>query len=179
MKPNLIAASLIVILVSACSSAPKKAEETPPAPAAPPPAAATPAPAPQAETKPLPTPAETEAQKLDNAIHTLAGNSIYFDFDQALIKSEYTDTIKKDYEVLNAMPQMTARLEGNCDDRGSAEYNLALGQKRAEAVRKALGVMGIDTSRLEAISYGKEKPRCTEQTEQCWAENRRVDVVGK
>jgi peptidoglycan-associated lipoprotein len=175
MKRTLIAASVLGILLSACSTAPQKTAETTPAPA-PTSAASQPA---QVQTQSVSTPAETEAQKLDNIIKTLASNSIYFDFDKFTIKPEYMDTIKRNYELLSANPQMNVQLQGNCDDRGSAEYNIALGQKRADAVRKALIAMGIKEAQLSTISYGKEKPRCTESNEKCWAENRRVDFSGK
>jgi peptidoglycan-associated lipoprotein len=70
-----------------------------------------------------------------------------------------------------------ARVEGNCDERGSREYNVALGQRRAEAVVKALALLGIDGKRIEPVSYGEEKPRCTQHDESCWAQNRRGDIT--
>jgi len=178
MKTNIIAATLLGIALSACSTTPQKAAETKPAPAV-----AT-SPAPNAEppvvTSPAAAPAETEAQKLDRIVRILASNSVYFDFDKAIIKQEYLDTIKKNYDALQSMPMATTlRLEGNCDERGSAEYNIALGQKRADAVRQALVALGVSEARIETISYGKEKPRCTEHDEQCWQQNRRVDFIAK
>lgn len=173
MKRTLIAASVLGILLSACSTTPQKAAETKPAPA---PVASKPA---SVQTQAAATPAESEAQKLSDIIKTLANNSIYFDFDKFTIKPEYMDTIKRNYEALKANPQLNVQLQGNCDERGSAEYNIALGQKRADAVRKALIALGVDQARLSTISFGKEKPRCTEHDEKCWAENRRVDFAGK
>ena len=83
--------------------------------------------------------------------------------------------LRQDYDMLKASPNLPVRLEGNGDERGSTEYNLALGQKRAEAVRHALELMGLPIAQVEAVSYGKEKPRATCHEEKCWAENRRVD----
>jgi peptidoglycan-associated lipoprotein len=126
-------------------------------------------PATQSEVAPV----VTEAQKL-------ASNSIYFDFDKSIIKPEYQDTIKKNYEALQSLPHDTVlRLEGNCDERGSAEYNIALGQRRADAVRRAMVLLGFPEANIRTISWGKEKPRCTEHNEQCWSQNRRVDFIVK
>lgn len=175
MKRTLIAASVLGILLSACSTTPQKTAEPTAAPA-PAPVASKPA---EVQTQPVAAPAETEAEKLKQIIMTLANNSVYFDFDKFVIKPEYMDTIKRNYEALKANPSLAVQLQGNCDERGSAEYNIALGQKRADAVRKALIALGIDASKLSTISYGKEKPRCTEHNEKCWSENRRVDFVGK
>jgi peptidoglycan-associated lipoprotein len=179
MKRTLIAVSVIGIALSACSSAPKKSELAA-TPAAPNPVAvqngAQTAPV---ATNPVAAGTETEAAKLDRIIHILASNSIYFDFDKFSIKPEYMTTIRHDYDLLKANPEAAVRLEGNCDERGSVGYNIALGQKRADAVRKALVVLGIDEAKLETVSYGKERPRCTEHTEQCWAQNRRVDFARK
>jgi len=125
-------------------------------------------------------PAVTEAQKLASIVKILANNSIYFDFDKSIIKPEYQDTLKKNYEALQSLPSTTVlRLEGNCDERGSAEYNLALGQRRADAVRRALVLLGFPDANIQTVSWGKEKPRCTEHNEQCWSQNRRVDFIAK
>lgn len=124
--------------------------------------------------------AETEAQKRARIVELLARNSVYFDFDKAVIKPEYLDTIKKNYEALQALPSgAPLRLEGNCDERGSAEYNLALGQRRADAVRRALVALGFPEAQIDTVSWGKGKPRCTEHDEQCWSQNRRVDFIAK
>lgn len=131
-------------------------------------------------TQPEAAPVVTEAQKLASIVNILASNSIYFDFDKSLIKPEYRETLKKNYEALKSLPQTTLlRLEGNCDERGSVEYNLALGQRRADAVRTALVLLGFPEARIQTISWGKEKPRCTEHNEQCWSQNRRVDFIVK
>ena len=76
-------------------------------------------------------------------------------------------------------PSYKARIQGNADERGSREYNIALGQKRADGVKKLLILMGVQDKQIEAVSLGEEKPRCTESTEECWAQNRRSDILYK
>ena len=174
MKKNLIAASILGMTLAACSSSPNKSVTAKPASTVPSAAKAA-----SVTIKPAPSAAEIEAQKLDRIIRTLAANSIYFDYDKYSIKPGYMATLKHDYQLLKADPQAAVRLEGNCDERGSAEYNIALGQKRADSVRQALVALGIDVARVETVSFGKEKQRCLEHTQQCWAQNRRVDFAGK
>jgi peptidoglycan-associated lipoprotein len=152
-------------LLAACSSTPQKTAE------APAPKAAT------AESRAVV--GETDAQKMDRILKTLASKSVYFDYDNYAVKPQYTDALKQDFDLLNSAPRLSLRLEGNADERGSTEYNLALGQKRAEAVRKALVMLGVPEARLEAISYGKERLRATCHEEKCWAEDRRVDFAEK
>ena len=105
--------------------------------------------------------------------------SIYFDYDKFEIKSEYQPTITAFANYLKADVKARLVIEGNADERGTTEYNLALGQKRAEAVSKALGVLGVPANRVEAVSNGEEKPRAKGSTEAAWAENRRADPLLK
>ncbi len=105
--------------------------------------------------------------------------SIYFDYDKFDIKSEYQPTITAFANYLKADVKARLVIEGNADERGTTEYNLALGQKRAEAVSKALGVLGVAANRVEAVSNGEEKPRAKGSTEAAWAENRRADPLLK
>ncbi len=104
---------------------------------------------------------------------------IYFDYDKFDIKSEYQPTITAFANYLKADVKARLVIEGNADERGTTEYNLALGQKRAEAVSKALGVLGVAANRVEAVSNGEEKPRAKGSTEAAWAENRRADPLLK
>jgi peptidoglycan-associated lipoprotein len=106
-----------------------------------------------------------------------AKNSVYFDYDQFDIKPEYKTVVEDHAKYLRANPALRARIEGNADERGSREYNVALGQRRAEAVMKNLRLLGVQDSRMEAISYGEEKPRRTGHDEASHAENRRGDLV--
>ena len=103
--------------------------------------------------------------------------SIYFDFDQWLLRDDQKEIMTKDAEWLKANPQVKIRIEGNCDERGTAEYNLALGQKRAEATMGFLRGLGISESRMQSLSYGEERPLDPGHDEEAWAKNRRVDFV--
>lgn len=116
---------------------------------------------------------------MERVIKTLANKSVYFDYDDYSIKPQYQDLIKQNSDLLMSVPTLSITLVGNADERGSSEYNLALGQKRAESVKRILKMLGVPESRLEAISYGKEKPRATCHEEKCWAENRRVDFASE
>jgi len=102
---------------------------------------------------------------------------IYFDFDKSFIRDDSMTVMKANVEWLRANPSATIRIEGNCDERGTVEYNQALGQRRAASAKKYLTDMGVVSSRISLISYGKEKPICSESTEKCWQKNRRDDFV--
>jgi len=101
---------------------------------------------------------------------------IYFDFDKSNLTPEAIATLNKDAASLKKNPEMKVRIEGNCDERGTSEYNMALGDRRAVSAMKYLETMGIPADRMTAISYGKEKPMCTESNEACWSKNRRDDL---
>lgn len=105
--------------------------------------------------------------------------SVYFDFDSYEIKSQYQATVSAFANYLKSDPKARLVIEGNADERGTTEYNLSLGQKRAEAVSKAVGVLGIAANRIEAVSNGEEKPRAKGSNEKAWAENRRADLILK
>jgi peptidoglycan-associated lipoprotein len=107
----------------------------------------------------------------------LAKRSVYYDFDRSEIKAEYRPMIEAHAGYLRDHAQATVRIEGNCDERGSREYNLALGQRRADGVRKALALLGVADSRIETVSWGEEKPRAQGHDEQAWAQNRRSDII--
>ena len=99
---------------------------------------------------------------------------IFFDYDTADIRPDAQATLQNDANYLNAHPEIKFVVGGYCDERGSDEYNLALGQRRAEAAKNALVTMGVAADRMRVISYGKDKPFCTDSTEQCWQLNRRA-----
>ncbi len=104
---------------------------------------------------------------------------VYFDFNNAVVRSDARQVMKANAEWLKANPKVKVRIEGNCDERGTKEYNQSLGQRRASNAEKYLADMGISTKRITLISYGKEKPVCTEGTEGCWQKNRRDDFVAE
>lgn len=159
------------ILLGACQSTPL---ENKPAVETPAPAAA--APAAPADTSPV-TPARAAIDPLDDPNGPLAKRSVYFDFDSYLLKDEAKPVTAAHAKYLAANKGRKVVIEGNTDERGGSEYNLALGQKRAEAVRKALALQGVPESQMEAISWGKEKPKAKGNDEASWAENRRADIV--
>ncbi|HEY2860820.1 MAG TPA: peptidoglycan-associated lipoprotein Pal [Terracidiphilus sp.] len=101
-------------------------------------------------------------------------HDIFFDYDTADIRADAQGTLSQDAAYLNSHPTVKVVVGGYCDERGSNEYNLALGQNRAEAARSALVNAGVAASRLRVISYGKEKPFCSESSEECWQQNRRA-----
>ncbi len=102
--------------------------------------------------------------------------SIYFDFDRFSIKQSMQNNISNDVRVANgSASKYSLKLEGNCDEWGSDEYNFALGLKRANTVKKSLIAEGVDVSRITMVSYGESNPTCTNKTEECWSKNRRVD----
>ena len=107
----------------------------------------------------------------------LSKRSIYFDYDKFDVRSEYKDLVTSHARFLAKNPQFKMLIQGNADERGSREYNLALGQKRAEAVKNALVTFGAREDQVEAVSLGEEKPVCTEKTEECYAQNRRADIL--
>ena len=166
-----------VALLGAVALAGVACSSTKPAPVA---TASTSAPAtPSAEPTAVAPQGETQEQILQRIVDMLASNSIYFDYNTYTIKPEYQSVLQKDFDALKRMPPVSLRLEGNADERGSAEYNLALGQKRAEAVRQALNILGMPDSNVEAVSFGKEKPKADCHDESCWSQNRRVDLAVK
>jgi peptidoglycan-associated lipoprotein len=102
---------------------------------------------------------------------------VYFDYDKSNIRADQQSAVQGDAQFLQQHPNINFVIEGHCDDRGSTEYNLALGDQRASSVKNALVTMGVDASRIKTISYGKEKPFCMEDNESCWQQNRRGHFV--
>ena len=124
------------------------------------------------------TPVQSESKSaLDDPAGVLARRSIYFDFDQYTIRDEFKGVIEAHGQFLIANKNRKVIIQGNTDERGSREYNLALGQKRSEAVRKALMAVGVADTQLEAVSLGEEKPKATGTDDAAMAENRRADLV--
>ena len=107
----------------------------------------------------------------------LAKRSIYFDLDSYTIKDEFRSVVENHARYLVAHKDRKVTIQGNTDERGGSEYNLALGQKRAEAVRRALVLLGVSDNQVEAVSFGKEKPKALGSDEAAYAENRRADIA--
>ena len=114
---------------------------------------------------------------LNDATGMLAKRSVYFDFDSYVVKDEFKPVIEAHSQYLIKNADRKVVIQGNTDERGGSEYNLALGQKRAEAVRRALNLLGVPDAQIEAVSFGKEKPKATGSNEAAWAENRRADIA--
>ena len=108
---------------------------------------------------------------------SLYQEDIYFDFDKSILTPAAQDNLMQKAEWMRENPDAMVTIEGHCDDRGTNEYNLALGDRRAESAKAFLVDLGIDASRLTTISYGEERPLCSEKTEECWAKNRRDHFV--
>jgi peptidoglycan-associated lipoprotein len=122
---------------------------------------------------------EQERLKAQRQAELLAQKRVHFAFDSSAIDSEARAIIEAHAAHLVANPGINVQLEGNCDERGTREYNLALGERRAQAVAKMMEVLGVAKSRIKTVSYGEEKPLCQEHNESCWRQNRRVDIVYK
>ena len=136
-------------------------------------------PPPTASTAPPTTTAAVNPRITANPLAEgmLAKRSVYFDFDSNAVKDEYRGLVQAHSKFMTADKRDSRiRIEGNCDERGSREYNLALGQRRAESVKKVMTVLGVQDGRIETISFGEEKPKSSGHDEPAWAENRRADI---
>jgi peptidoglycan-associated lipoprotein len=105
------------------------------------------------------------------------GDRVFFDFDKSVIKPEGQQTLQRQAEWLRRYPNVTVTVEGHCDERGTREYNLALGERRATAVQRALIALGVQANRIRTVSYGKERPAVLGSNESAWAQNRRGVTV--
>jgi peptidoglycan-associated lipoprotein len=114
-----------------------------------------------------------------NDAANMAGRIVYFDFDSFVVKDQYRSALETHAKRLSANRGLRLAVEGHTDERGGREYNLALGQKRAEAVAKTLALLGAQASQIEAVSYGKERPAATGSDEDAWAKNRRAELRDK
>lgn len=133
--------------------------------------------APGGEARPLVPPMSTAVNPLTDPNNILSKRSVFFDYDSDAIKAEYKPLIEAHAKYLVENKSAKVILQGNADERGSREYNLALGQRRADAVRRMMSVLGVSEGQMEAVSFGEEKPRATCPDESCWSQNRRTDIV--
>jgi peptidoglycan-associated lipoprotein len=124
-----------------------------------------------------PPPPPPPVQEDLGAIFTREVRDAYFDFDKADIRPDAREALAKTADLLRNYPSIRVTIEGHCDERGSTEYNLALGDRRAAAVKNYLVSLGISADRMSTVSYGKEKPFCMESNEPCWQQNRRGHFV--
>ena len=155
-----------VLSLAACASHPKPAPTPPPPPPPAPEAPPPPAPPPMAEQPTGPAPGSTQ----DFVINV--GDRVYFDYDAYSVRADAGPILDKQSEWLRRYPQVKVRIEGNCDERGTREYNMALGARRANAVRDYLVGRGVEAGRIETVSYGKERPLDPGTGDDAYAHNR-------
>ena len=186
----ILAVAVTAMIGAGCAK--KKVAAQAPTPPAPPTAAAEqPQPAPQqarVTPTPAPAPAAQPVSRMPNAqtrarIDTLLARieDAYFDYDKHTLRPDAIKALEADSselrDILKDYPDYKLTVEGHCDERGSAEYNMALGQERADSAKAYLVQVGIPSGQLATVSYGKEKPACDEHDEACWQKNRRVHIV--
>jgi peptidoglycan-associated lipoprotein len=183
-----IGLSLIVTAAAACHKKVPPPAAAAPAPPPPPPPATTPAtppppptapPAPAAVATPPPLSEEEifNRKSLDQLNAEKPLGDVFFEYDKSDLSAEGRSALQKDADWMKKWTKTVVTVEGHCDSRGSAEYNLALGDRRANAAKEYLVSLGIPTSRITVVSKGKEQPFCSDETESCWQQNRRGHFV--
>lgn len=125
----------------------------------------------------VPTPAPRELDPFEDPANPLSKMVIYFDFDQSTIRPEFVDVVNAHGRYLARNKDKRVRLEGHADERGSREYNIGLGERRAQSVRRMLKLQGVSDSQIATVSYGEERPAVEGHSETSWARNRRVEIV--
>ena len=166
MKKALFSA-LTLALLYGCASTPVETEKpVPPAEAPAPPVTVRPIQAPTVQVDPLKDPNSG-----------LSKRSVFYEYDKYDIRDEYRPLLQAHGKYLAENRGKKMLVQGNCDERGSREYNIALGQRRAEGVKRMLVLMGATEAQVEPVSLGEEKPRCTDHSEGCWSQNRRSDML--
>lgn len=159
-----------MVLGVSCAKKVEKTETTP---------AAAPGPTPAPGPAPTPMAPAAAVDKAEIAKKAMEADDIYFEFDKYNLKPDAIKVLDKKVALMRENSQMKVTIEGNCDERGSNEYNLALGDRRANAAKGYMAKAGIAENRLSTISYGEERPVCKEHSETCWAKNRRDHFVVK
>jgi peptidoglycan-associated lipoprotein len=170
MKKAIVPA-LALALLYGCASTPTEEAK----PGTPTPSAVTPAPG--GPTAAPGGPATVPSTPLTDAAGLPSERSVYYDYDKYDIKDQYRPILQAHAKFLTQNRGKKMLVQGNCDERGSREYNIALGQRRAEGVKRTLLLMGAASSQIEAVSLGEEKPRCSDHDEGCWSRNRRGDML--
>jgi len=166
MKTLSVFVLVAICLISGCSSEEAKQPAKPMA-----------APA-SMSNAPMPATSSSMAMNpLDDPNSLLSKRSVYYDYDKSLIKDQFNALVQAHGEYLAGHPGAKVRIEGNCDERGSHEYNLALGQRRADGMKAALKLVGVQDGQIVTVSYGKEKPKAEGHNEAAWSQNRRSDIV--
>lgn len=164
----------LILLATACSDAPTK-EASPSELQAP--ASAAQRPTGAATTANLAGSVTGAPDPLNDRNRIPSDRSVFFDYDQSVIKDSDRPLLQAHADYLHQHPSAKLVIQGNTDERGTREYNIALGQQRADSVMRFLKLLGAGDGRIETVSFGKEKPRCTSNDESCWSQNRRVDLA--
>jgi len=163
MKLRILTAVAVAVMLAACSTPKKESTGATTAPPPPPPAA--------------PAPPRGPAPDSIEYFNTVVGNMVHFEFDKYDVTAADQAILRGQAQWLNQYPARTVTIEGHCDERGTREYNLGLGDRRANAVKQYLVSLGVNASRIKTISYGKERPLCVNSNDECWARNRRGTSV--
>lgn len=174
---QLALAGLLVTLLSACAG--EQVKEQPASAQAPVVRTTAPARSAPATAQRTVAPKPAGANPLHDPSNVLSKRSVYYKFDAFEVEQEYQPQLKAHAGYLSGRPGANIVIEGNCDERGSREYNLALGQRRAEGVRKMMILLGASVKQIEAVSFGEEKPKAASHDESSWSQNRRSDIVYK
>ena len=164
-------AAAVALVVTGCSSVSLDDKKGAPVETAKPNVVGGAASAPQSQV------ANVDLTKKDQAAQSKLANVIYFDFDSFVVKDEYRPLVEAHAKFLRENPSAKMLIQGNADDRGSREYNVGLGQRRSDSVKKMLTLLGAREDQIESVSLGEEKPVCSEHSEECWAKNRRDDML--
>ena len=175
--------AVCLALAVAAAGCHKKVAATPPMPPPPPPPTTAPPPPPAPAPPPAPTPAPTPRPLSEDEVFARKSvdqlnaekplSDVFFELDRTDIKDEGRSILQRDADWMKRWTSTQVTIEGHCDSRGSAEYNLGLGSRRASAVKDYLVSLGVPATRLTTVSKGKEQPVCTDENESCWSQNRR------
>jgi peptidoglycan-associated lipoprotein len=177
------AAAVMVVALSAAACGPKKVDTPAPAPAPPPPPATKPSPppppppAPPTPEPPPPTEDEIYAKLSTEEIAKKYLTDVFFAYDSSELSEQARAALQKNVEFMKKRTTSTVLVEGHADSRGTNEYNIALGERRADVVRDYLVSLGIPTNRISIVSKGEEQPLCRDETESCWQQNRRGHFI--
>jgi len=173
----ILSAACLATLFAACSTTPeadKPAASTERGAAAPAPEVTARKPAPTVD---LTSRGRDDAAALKDPNNILSKRSVYFDYDKYDIKDEFKPVVEAHARYLREHPGAKMLVQGNADERGSREYNVGLGQRRSDTVKRALILLGAKDGQIESVSLGEEKPQCADHAEGCWAKNRRDDML--
>jgi peptidoglycan-associated lipoprotein len=174
-KFMLVSAAVAIVALAGCAS--KEPVKDTPVETRTPAATTTTATPPPSVTTAVTPPSTPALNPLKDPNNILSKRIIYFDYDQDSVKGEFQAIVQAHAKYLADNRGRKIRLEGHADERGSREYNMALGQRRADAVRKATNLLGVANDRMETISFGEDKPRVVGSDEAAWSQNRRVEIV--